>query len=157
MKINKDDIKPKVKGQSDFFSWQLFRWIRKNPTAFRIYKGTWNSIDGLNADNTALYIGYERENGGWIIARNLRNLCCVNQDLQSYSYGGCHDTANWIDVTQEFWSDYMKKGVCAIHGDNAHDWTNCESRRVCNHCGKVQESTIIMVPKIVWQDSEVAK
>jgi len=152
MKINKDDIKPKTKGQSDFFSWQLFRWIRKNPTAFRIYAGTWNSINGADADHPVLYIGYKREDENWISARNLRNLCCVNQDLQSFSYGPAHDTANWVDVTYAFWVDYMKKGVCAIHGDNAHKWLGGGNRRMCEHCGQAQESTTRMVPATEWEN-----
>ena len=152
-KIIANNIKPKVKGQSDFFSWQLFRWIRKNPTAFRIYAGTWNSVDGVNPDKPVLYIGHEREDVKWISARKLRNLCCVNQDLKSYSYGPCHDIANWVDVTEVFWAEYMVKGVCAIHGNNSHKWLGDPSRRVCQHCGKAQESETIMIPTTVWSDS----
>lgn len=151
MNIKACDIKPSVKGQSDFFSWQLFRWIRKNPTAFRIYVGTWNSVDGINPDHPVFYIGYEREDNSWISARNLRNLCCVNQDLQSYSYGPSHDTANWIDVTEAFWTDYMKKGVCAIHGDNAHEWDEKDDGlRYCIYCCETQILKTKMVEVSEW-------
>ena len=151
MNIKANDIKPNVKGQSDFFSWQLFRWIRKNPTAFRVYAGTWNSIDGIEPERPVFYIGYEREDSHWISARNLRNLCCANQDLKSYSYGPCHDTANWVDVTEAFWSDYMKKGVCAIHGDNAHSWDEKDDGlRCCIHCCETQILKTKMVEVSEW-------
>lgn len=151
MKIIANDIKPGVKGQSDFFSWQLFRWIRKNPTAFRIYAGTWNSVTGVDAENPVFYIGCEREGLKWISARNLRNLCCINQDLRSYSYGPCHDITNWIDVTEAFWSDYMKKGVCAIHGSNAHDFDEKDDGlRYCIHCGETQILKTKMVEVSEW-------
>jgi hypothetical protein len=151
MNIIANDIKPVAKGKSDFFSWQLFRWIRKNPTACRIYSGTWNSVNGVDAANRILYIGYEREGDRWISARPLRNLCCVGQDLQSYSFGPCHDIKNWVDVTNIFWGEYMKKGVCAIHGGYSHKWTQeTDELRDCDYCGEIEILKTKMVEVKEW-------
>jgi hypothetical protein len=150
MNIIANDIKPTVDGKSDFFSWQLFRWIRKNPTAYRIYLGTWNSVNGIDDKNRVLYIGYEREGDRWISARRLTNLCCINQDLKSYSFAPCHDIKNWVDVTNIFWGDYMKKGVCAIYS-SSHKWTlKSDSLRDCEYFGKVEILKTKMVEVKEW-------
>ncbi|SDZ95338.1 hypothetical protein [Marinobacterium iners] len=145
-------VKPKVRGQSDFFSWQLYRYLRKYPYASqqRIWAGTWNSATGIDPESPQLYIGSERD-GFWIHARQLRNLCCHNSGLERWAYGPGHDTRNWTDVTEAFWADYLKKGVCAIHGDFAHEWDEEGDRRTCLYCGQVEVKTIVMKPHTVWQ------
>lgn len=150
--VTHTQIQPKVKGKSDFFSWQLFRWVRKyGPGRCKIWLGTWNSWSGMDREKPVLYIGDERD-GEWIHARLLRNLCTYGATLNTniYAYGPGHDTKNWKDITDEFWVDYMKRGVCAIHGDLCHEWDVNGDIRTCQYCGKVEEKEIIMVPKEKW-------
>lgn len=147
--VTHNEIKPTTKGKSDFFSWQLFRWVRKNPECTKVWAGTWNNCTGVDREKSVLYIGYERD-GKWIHARQLTNLCTHGARLDCFAYGTAHDTENWVDVTDAFWSDYMKKGVCAIHGDYAHNWSQEGGRRTCSYCGKTEKRETRMVPTEVW-------
>lgn len=139
--ITAQQIKPKEKGKSDFFSWQLYRWARKRPQALRIWAGTWNCVNGIDAEKTVLYIGFERD-GDWIYARQLRNLCLHGANLDCWAYGPGHDTRNWIDITEQFWQSYLEIGVCAIHGDYAHNWSVVDDKRTCTHCAKTEKKEI---------------
>lgn len=136
--IEKDTIKPKVKGKSDFFSWQLFRWIRKNPEYCRI----WKMEDGR------LMIGDKWENE--ISGSTLTTLCRYDQKLTVYSF--CmSDISKWEEVTESFWKDYMRIGVCAIHGDNAHDWEVGGTLRACRNCHKTETQKSEMVERKYWE------
>jgi hypothetical protein len=149
--INHQQIKPAANGRSDFFSWQLYRWVKKHPGRLKIWAGTWNSCTGIDREKPVLYIGDDRD-GDWIHARQLRNLCTHGANLQAWAYGPPHDTKNWVDATEAFWGDYLKKGVCAIHGDFAHDWDDQGQRRACNYCGAVEtkETRTRTVTTEVW-------
>src|SRR5690625_1551978 len=105
--IKAEQIKPKEKGKSDLFSWQLYRWLKKRPHAIKIWAGTWNSVSGIEPEKSVLYIGFERD-GDWIHARQLRNLCLHGANLDCWAYGPAHDTRNWADVTNEFWQRYFE-------------------------------------------------
>lgn len=144
--INPLDIKPKVRGQSDFFSWQLYRWAKKRPHALKIWASTWNNRSGING-NPELYIGSDRDHDGWIHGKCLTILCTHGASLDSWAYG---PTANWVDVTESFWSNYMQKGVCAIHGDYAHNWIEEGKTRTCEYCGKAQKQVTKLVEKSEW-------
>jgi len=147
--ITADQIKPKEKGKSDFFSWQLYRWAKKRPEAMKIWSSTWNCVSGIDAEKTVLYIGFERD-GDWIHARQLRNLCLHGSNLDCWAYGPCHDTRNWVDITDQFWERYFEIGVCAIHGDYAHNWSNGIDTRTCRYCGKTETKQIKPVTTEVW-------
>jgi hypothetical protein len=146
-----EQIKPKKNGVSDFFSWQLYKYMKKykNPSEFRVWLATWDDFYGVRPSTPRMYIGGERD-GRWIHARKLRSLCITRQKIERYAYGSQHDTENWIDVTEAFWSDYLKKGVCAIHGDNSHKWNIEGDLRTCEYCGKQERKKIIMKPTVTW-------
>ena len=148
--VSANDIKPQVHGISDFFSWNLYRFVRKNPTALKVWLGNWNTITGFDAENPVVYIGRDRDKN-WIHARSLRNLCTVGSGLEMFAYGGCHGTKDWQDITEQFWKSYLENGVCAIHGDFAHKWHKTGNERQCEYCRKVQ--TKIEVTQIVssWE------
>ena len=147
--ITHQEIKPAAKGKSDFFSWQLYRWAKDKPHAMRIWAGTWSNVNGVDRERPILYIGWERD-GYWIHARQLRNLCAYGANLDCYAYGPGHDTKNWVDVTDAFWADYFKKGVCAIHGDYAHDWNESGDLRTCNHCGAKEKKESRLITREIW-------
>lgn len=151
MTIIADEIKPAVARHSDFFSWQLYRWVKKYPERTRVWAATWNSATGVDREHPVLVIGSDRDES-WIMGAPLSQLCAYGAKIESYAYGGAHDTANWVDVTEAFWSDYRKKGVCAIHGDLAHEWEYSEDRntRVCVYCGKHESKKIVMRPVEIW-------
>lgn len=39
--VDASTIKPAKRGKADFFSWQLYRWVKAKPHAFQIWRGTW--------------------------------------------------------------------------------------------------------------------
>ena len=152
MKVNPQSIKPAVRGKSYFFSWQLYRWARQKPELCSVFAGTWNSFNGIDRDNPTLYIGLMDEDG-WFHGKPLRGLCSHGANLQSWAFGPAHDTGNWNDVTEEFWADYLKRGVCAIHGDLAHEWeyTVDGKARSCLWCNKQERQKTIYRPVKVWE------
>ena len=120
--IDPQTIRPHRRGKSDFFSWQLYRWIKNRPYAHQIWRGTWNSATGIDPLERPLYIGYMDTDGYgslWLHGRMLRSLCLHGQSIDGIAYGPRHDTANWQEITAEWWQEYSKRGVCAIHGDLA--------------------------------------
>lgn len=151
------DFKPSVTGRSDFFSWQMYRWLKKHPYYTTIWAGTWNHVSGIGGESV-LYIGGERDENGYISARWLRNLCLSGENLQAWAYGPCHDTANWKDISDWFWSQYRAIGVCAIHGDYAHKWVYYgEFLRECQYCKTREAAKTVMAPSIVWAAAEIGK
>ena len=119
----------------------------------RIWEGTWNCVSGIDHGNNVLYIGDERD-GGWIHARQLRNLCLHGSNLDRWAYGAAHDTRNWVDITDYFWGKYFEIGVCAIHVDYAHNWVVVGDTRTCSNCGKSEKKEIKVVETEVWVEGE---
>lgn len=146
MLIKPEDIRPAKDGKSDFFSWQLFRWVRK----YRC--GRWNEI--WQWPSGTLYIGmsdndYEEPGMGWLSGRMLRNVCSYGQDLKTFAHP---IPARAKDVTGAFWTDYMRRGVCAIHPDIVHVWDYCApNRRRCKYCAKTEQSYIVTAEQIKWE------
>jgi hypothetical protein len=151
--LNPEDFRPKVKGESDFFSWQLYRWLKKHKHYTRIYKGTWNSITGHDLSRDVFYIGRKDDkDSSWCHCRELRNLCTYRSGLEMFAYGGCHGVKDWEDVTEWFWDEYRRIGVCAIHGDYAHKWNYLyPTKRKCEYCGKIETSHTKTIKQEVWK------
>ena len=147
--IHHTKVKPKVRGRSDFFSWQLFRWLKKYPTRTTIWSATWNVCNGIDPKNQSLFIGDQRD-GSWIHARQLRNLCTSGSKLEAHAYGSSHDTQNWTDISKAFWEDYLRVGVCAIHGDYAHKFDVEGGTRTCEYCDKSERLTQKTIVTDVW-------
>ena len=153
MRIDPTSIKPAVRGKADFWSWQLYRWVRHNPQFTQVWSGTWNFATGIDRNKPVLYIGHMDDqwgDGQWLHGTALRSLCLVGQPLRSAAYGPAFDTVNWTDMTAEWWDEYRRIGVCAIHGDNAHNWSAEGKTRVCSYCGKRERQTIQMVERSKW-------
>jgi hypothetical protein len=137
--IEPESIKPKVKGWSDFFSWNLYRWVKNNPEYVHVFQSTWNPVyDKDRPDFKWLMIGMiDQDDESCFLGRHLPNVCCEGKPQESFAY--CchvHDVKNWKDITDEFWKRYMEIGVCAIHGDFAHKWIESGRERMCEYCGK---------------------
>lgn len=142
---------PKVKGQSDFYSWNLFRWLRyqhakKTHPTIRVYKSP--------RIYSPYVIGY-RNHDGDIIGIRLKELCSSESNRQ-FPNVFCYGNQDWQDVTDWFWGEYERIGVCAIHGDWAHDWEYLKDRsaRMCKHCGKIEKKKIKMVERVSWEAAE---
>lgn len=150
------DIKPKVSGKADFFSWRLYQFaLKKGEQSMQVFRSTWNPITGHDPDREGLlYIG-RRFDDGWFHGKDLRSVCAPFGPItQCWAYGPSHGIEEWRDVTEEFWADYLKRGVCAIHGDRAHKWGQDEDEsdeRTCLYCGKQEKKRIVMVPREIWE------
>lgn len=138
-------IKPGAtpEGAQPFFSEQIYRWLCQRPDSFRVFAGTWNSITGVDREKPVLYIGTmdkDSVDGPWFYGRALHHLGQKErwEPLDSFAYGPAHDTVGWFEVTERWWKHYLETGLCAIHGDAAHDW-NLDDR--CRRCNKSRSST----------------
>ena len=145
---------PALKGKSDFYSWQLFRWMKKNPDFSRIYLGVWNSATGYDPNRTVLYIGLIADN--CFMGNLLARICTYKTRLESWAYcSHDHHIEEWQDVTESFFTDYKKRGVCAIHKGMAHKWEYLPraNTRTCKYCSEVQERKTVMAQKEKWVKS----
>lgn len=149
MNINAEDFKPREKGKSDFFSWNLYRWLKKQEKsgrgAIRIYDS--------GSDYKSIYIGV-KESHGSVCAVNLRTLCSGSGRGHFPLFGCFINSSQWKDITEEFYSEYRRIGVCAIHGDFAHEFTYIGEgvdRRMCKYCGKVEKKVVTMVERVDWE------
>lgn len=138
---------PKIKGKSDFYSWDLFRWLRQQHRTRmgRVF------IFETPREATPYVIGY-RDLEGCIIGFRLKELCSTGSDKQ-FPQVFCYGNQAWEDVTDWFWSEYERIGVCAIHGDWAHDFTylSDNTARMCQHCGKIEKRKVEMVERVTWE------
>ena len=153
MFVDSKSIKPQQHGKADFYSWQLYCWVLKNPQRCQIWKDTSNEND-----EPVLYIGEMeilQNEERWFHGLMLRQLCNTGFKLRSgitgFAFGPIHNTAHWINVTYEWWVEYMHKGVCAIHGDDAHKWQEFDGIRICQYCKKVERVRIVFQPTVVWE------
>lgn len=145
---------PKEKGKSDFYSWNLFRWLRKQDKEkhpllkkTKMYRGE----DGL------LYIGsrYDQEEKN-VSGFRLRELCSTGSNDRFPTVFYHPKSCGWEDVTEWFWSEYERIGVCAIWGDMSHDFTylSDNTARMCQHCGKIEKRKVEMVERVTWEPAE---
>lgn len=137
--INPKSIRPATTGQADFYSWQLFRWVRKHPDRTEV----WES-------EGQLYIGWSDKLGDTqqLYGRRLNELCTAGKKLNSYGFCLPNGAKN---VTKEFWAKYLEIGVCAIHGEFSHKWVLVgDSERKCEYCNKKETKHIRIKEVEVW-------
>jgi hypothetical protein len=150
--MNPEKYKPKVKGKSDFYSWQLYKWMKKNPDFCRIFEGVWNSATGYEPHRKVLYIGLLDDE--CFMGNLLVRICTYKAKLESYAYcSKAHHLEEWKDITEEFFMDYEKRGVCAIHKGIVHKWAYQPDSdiRTCAYCGETQKKELVTVQKEVWR------
>jgi hypothetical protein len=140
--LKAEDYKPKEKGISDFYSWNLYRWLRKN-------KGEYCEIFNTGQAFNHLIIGRKYPDGD-IIGFRLKELCSGSSTVK-FPQKFCYGDQEWPEVTEEFFAEYSRIGVCAIHGDMAHKWEYGGSLRGCEYCGKVERKKIKMVEVVSWE------
>lgn len=154
--IDPETIKPKTKGKADFYSWQLYKFIKNKPYYCHIYKGTWNSFDGYNKDKPVMYIGMkDRDNQCCFFGAALRQICVQGAKLKIWCMNSReHHVEEWEDITDWFFKEYQRIGVCAIHGDYAHNWVEDGDTRKCEYCGKREVKQHLWVPKGIWAEAQ---
>lgn len=146
-----EEYKPKEKGKSDFYSWNLYRWLRKqSKEKIDVLKKTkiYQDEDGI------LYIGsrYDKEEKN-VSGFRLRALCSTGSNNKFPTVFWHPKSYKWKDVTDEFYAEYERIGVCAIHGDFAHEWKYSVAKtiRYCRHCKKREFKKVEMVERVYWE------
>lgn len=151
-------IKPKVKNESDKYSWNLYKYLKKYPNS-RVYYNKFNSF----TDERQVYNKNKLTKNDVLIGRNSGNsiigftlsMLLMKVPSMQFWYQNAYDTH--IDITEEFIRDYIEIGRCLF--DQSHDgWLrNNDNRftyleedlRKCNWCGIEQHKEVEEVIKYV--------
>lgn len=144
-------IKPDENGISDFFSWNLYRWVKAHPDLCRVYKSNWNFWNGHKGGfkNGQIMIGHI-DGKNWFSGRALTQVA-GGRLVHPMAYpGGSFQTEKWRDITDEFWKRYLRIGVCAL-GQHRHKFKyEGEEFRVCKYCNRKEKRRTVMVPEYHW-------
>ncbi len=143
---------PKIKGESDFYSWNLFRWLRKQSKEPEYFRKT----NIFKSDSGTLFIGtrYNSWNNA-VTGTRLGQLCSSGSDRAFPLVGVWGGSQEWEDVTDWFWAEYERIGVCAIHEGVAHKFIyQNDNKRVCEYCSEVEKRKVEMVERVTWESAE---
>lgn len=136
------EVKPAVAGRSDKYSWNLYRWLRKQS------KDRWWPHIGVYRPPATepcrrLIVGYRPPSeGGWIYGSYMNSVLCSGTK-EIYAFAPPTLLATYDDITAEFWADYLRIGRCIFDpnhtwgmiGDEARFSSLSPSKRRCNWCG----------------------
>ncbi|MBT2759933.1 hypothetical protein [Paenibacillus sp. ISL-20] len=169
--MNLGKIKPKVKGESNKYSWNLYKFlskiVKKNEyidSQLRIYWNHHSRWDGEHLPfNTDLSNGmqiiidpYGNKSSGYFMNTVLRKGNC---ELYSLCVWKKEDL---LDITDWFFDEYEKIGRCIFDPDH-NGWmlgtdgryTYVNNTRKCNWCGQWHHREIVKKVKIerisVWE------
>jgi hypothetical protein len=145
-------FKPSRKGEGDFYSWQLYRWLLKYPRLHHVYRSENCVMTGTISAHPQLYIG--KYSGGRLCGVQLQKLCTLNAPIRpSITRKPPFIDNSWVDVTSDFFNEYRQKGVCALYGDLWHEWklSDSEKERTCTRCNTREEKIVKMVPHTSWK------
>ncbi len=164
-------IKPAIKGESDKYSWYLYRFLEKQvkqrdigkyvPKQIKVYwlnKSRWDgrllSFDDENVDINQVFISPFGGKSGY----SLSTIMTKGKATQYYLPWSDEDL---VDITNWFFSTYQKDGRCMF--DRSHNgwfqgdkerFTFINNTRRCNWCGKWHTKEIHKEVKIerreVW-------
>lgn len=151
MRITKEYLKsvqPKNKGESDKYSWNIYRYLKGNiGNDIRIFK---------SPNGKTEVIGHKYSDG--ISGCDLDSLIRSTR-IQEYWFDD-----NWNLKEQEGWlEEYQRIGRCLLIPHNYQWYTGEDTRftyvnntRKCNWCGKWQHMNLQKIVKVklekVWED-----
>lgn len=153
-------IKPKIKGESDKYSWNLYRWLYKyrkyaNYGVYYIGKEEFN-IEKLRLDK--IIIGQKHsdiEMTGNLLSQII-NKGAYHSDSNCFLNSLGWNTVNAIDITELFFKNYILKGRCFLYGHSGVWLKNYNKKfttinkhsRKCNWCG-LHETRFIETKKTI--------
>lgn len=142
-------IKPAVPRISDKFSWRLYEWVRRNPGGRQVYVCTKGLTKG------SLYVG-DLSDG---LLHGGRLMAVLSGGFPRHGYAmllGANGMKKYKDVTNSFWKEYMRIGVCSIH-NSGHIWQpKGKTKRICNTCQKVQVQRVKVEKSLMWVTEKAA-
>ena len=143
MRVSAKNFKPKVRGKSDKFSWNLYRllkdWEGREISVVRI---GWNTLDGgCDISRGSLYICCDLSVPDWMHGNQIVRVMCEGPKAANVAFG-MMGSKPWHhydreDVTEWFFREYADKGRCLLVPNWSHDWIEINvNARKCRHCGK---------------------
>lgn len=187
--MNIETIKPKGK-ESDKFSIQLYKFIAKNPKYLKVYYQAIHAIQTSCRDENHepvyeyKYLDFDINNfsirdiyfscqpqdfiskNNEIIGATLSRIISDSKNKYEISCYTCgYSPREYVDITDLFWSQYVKKGRCLwdkthngwlMNDGNRFTYINKNSRR-CNWCGEWQCREIYKKVKIERREAWVGE
>lgn len=143
--IELQDIRPNVEPpHSDKFSRMIYNWVRRNRKKYGIQifclqrstvDGSFRPWDCGTAARADIYIG--SNDGQYVIGANLASIRTFSGKATAVPV-----TPHTIEITQWFWSEYVKRGRCVFDPTHEGFMTNIEGRYdtlgKCLWCGDEQ-------------------
>jgi hypothetical protein len=88
----------------------------------------------------------------------MKALECFGEDVRLMVMPDCRGgyevrVSYCPELTESFFKNYEKKGVCAIHAGMSHKWTyplESPDLRTCKYCGETQQRQVVHVPTEKW-------
>lgn len=147
-------IKPKKRGVSDKYVWNIYRFFKENGlNDIHIFK----TIDGNN-----IYFVYGNGNVGANMWTVLRTGSFGKIELFSFMLFNFKNKLAYEEITEEFFKNYKKLGRCYFdplhrwwgNGNNRFTVINKNSMR-CNWCGqwlhRKIEKVVTIKRKKIWE------
>jgi hypothetical protein len=142
MKMNCLTIKPAIKGQSDKYSWNLYRFIKQVPRACRVF---------IN-NNSEVLIGYPDDTGQLIGTQLSVVLRTSTRTFALWSIG-LPPNSGTMEITKEFWERYHLLGACSLEA-SYHVFVNEGGGRTCSRCGYEEVKRVVMEPREYWESAK---
>lgn len=151
--------RPAERKKTDKYSWRLYQRILKKGRE-RVYISTWCNTwgveftpdleqlkQGCGKQISQIMIGREIEPVGWFGGRIAYQIMRTGTRVdESFAYSGeGFMTKNWLDITDWYWSEYERIGVCLYGqlGRGHHFIRINRNSRKCEHCGKHERRQIL--------------
>lgn len=154
MKISANNFKPKVRGKSDKFSWNLYRLLKEWEDDVSVIRIGWNFLDGqCSLDRGQLYICRDPKSGDFLSGNEIHQIMGQGPSKAHVAIGMMSKTPwwkhEWEDVTEWFFREYADKGRCLIVPNWSHEWIEINSNaRKCKHCGQHQRREVYTKRKL---------
>ena len=154
MAINSNLFKPKKRGESDKYSWNIYRYLKENNVVKVMYY-TKSIIDGNNVEFNhksvkmpQMFFMIAGEHSGTRADILMRKGS--SSKLETYSFI-LYSQECFLDITDWFIKEYQRIGRCIFDSGHCGWWRGEEGRftkinknsRRCNWCGKYQHRNIV--------------
>lgn len=164
MRINPELYKPKVKGESDKFSWNLYWFIEKH----RNVRIMFNTKDRINGKH--LVFNPKDSLPGWQVFIFIGDHEYTGRPLYGVMDGTRNSLGDYclfqnqiIDITEWFFKEYLRIGRCIFDRGHKTYWQGGSSRytqinkssRKCNWCGKHFHRVIQKETKVIRHETWV--
>lgn len=145
--------------QGDKYSPNLYRWIvAKSPKTVEVMIRVFVATDGSK------WIGYLDD--GWFVGSRLLGVLCNGGKEQSFAYRARDIERNCgaLVEVENFWTEYIADGRCAIDREHAMHfigeetrWVYGEGTRSCLWCCKAKQSLhkwAETIQREAWRNAE---